>query len=182
MVVNETRVIPARLFGRIERGEREIEILLLRESTPGDWACWVRPARRLQGRGRRSVSRGRRRWPLHGSARGHGRDPLRGRRRCAADRVRPRSASSLHQEGRTIRTTRDDYQTIYARVPGAVAAPTAGLHFTEELIQRIAGPGHRTRADSPARRAGDLPAGPRQRMFVSIGSRRSSTRFPADAA
>lgn len=137
VVVNETRVIPARLFGTIDREAREIEILLLRESAPGVWAAWVRPARRLREgdvirfAGQETAGRflGRREETAEIAFEG-GVAPL----LAACGHVplppyikRPDDSTDV-----------DDYQTIYARVPGAVAAPTAGLHFTERLIARLA--------------------------------------------
>jgi S-adenosylmethionine:tRNA ribosyltransferase-isomerase len=137
LVVNETRVIPARLFGRIDRGERKVEILLIRETAPGRWASWVRPARSLQEGDRI-------RFEGHSTS---GR--FLGRRDELAEiAFEGEVASLLSSRGHVplppyIRRPDDpadqeDYQTIYARVPGAVAAPTAGLHFTEELLGRLA--------------------------------------------
>ncbi len=135
VVVNETRVIPARLFGRVERGARNIEILLIRETAPGSWAAWLRPARALrQGdtirfEGQPTIAR------------------FLGRSDEMAEidfegGVAPLLAASGHVplppyiKRPDDAIDRDDYQTIYARVPGAVAAPTAGLHFTDRLIAR----------------------------------------------
>jgi S-adenosylmethionine:tRNA ribosyltransferase-isomerase len=136
VVVNETRVIPARLFGTIERGARAVEILLIREAAPGLWAAWVRPARALREgdairfEGQETVARfvGRRDETAEIAFEGEVSQLLTA---CGHVPLPPyirRPDDAVDQE---------DYQTIYARVPGAVAAPTAGLHFTESLIARL---------------------------------------------
>ncbi len=137
VVVNETRVIPARLFGTIERGAREIEILLIREKAPGTWASWVRPARQLREgdairfKGQETIGRfvGRRDDMAEISFEG-GVAPLLAA--CGHVPLPPYIRRSDDPQDAA------DYQTVYARVPGAVAAPTAGLHFTEDLIARLA--------------------------------------------
>ncbi|MGH9187094.1 MAG: tRNA preQ1(34) S-adenosylmethionine ribosyltransferase-isomerase QueA [Acidimicrobiales bacterium] len=127
LVVNDTRVRPARLQLHKETGAA-VEILLL-EARPGDeWDALVRPARRvrpgmtLRGPGVRvtvveDLGEGRRRVAVTGDAAAVGEIPL----------------------PPYIRGTLDDperYQTVYARRPGSVAAPTAGLHLTHEVLER----------------------------------------------
>ena len=60
---------------------------------------------------------------------------------------------------------RDNYQTVFARQTGAVACPTAGLHFTDEVIQDLAGQGDRDGLHHPARGARHLPAGAPRRLY-----------------
>src|SRR6266576_2052911 len=119
-VVNDTRVVPARI--RIERPRGEV-LLLERLDDAGLWEGLARPTRRLRP-GRRygpvelleHVGEGRWRLRLHGEPAGE--TPL-----------PPYITEPLDDPGR--------YQTVYAREAGSAAAPTAGLHFTPELLDRL---------------------------------------------
>ena len=142
LVINDTRVIPARISGR--RGRARIEATLLRplDRTPDGevWSALARPARRLRPGDAIEVS---------GSFRAH----VEGRAEGGEVRLRfppgtdVLAALEVHGEtplppyigraqGADARD-RADYQTVYARTPGAVAAPTAGLHLTRDLLRRI---------------------------------------------
>jgi len=149
LVFNDTRVIPARLFGTRHRatedgpGTAKIEALLIHRDGPAEWTALARPAKRLRAGDRLSfggleaevVGRdgGEIRLcfdqsgaDLDAAIAGAGVMPLPpyiARRRPADDR------------------DREDYQTVFARHPGAVAAPTASLHFDEALLARLAGHG-----------------------------------------
>lgn len=138
LVLNETRVFPARLRGR-RAGGGEAEVLLLHPATDGEdhWVAMVRPGSKLRtGRtvsiaddfevdivdqlasGERIV-RLRSTLPLEEALQRYGEVPLPPYvRRAPTDRDEER------------------YQTVYARERGSVAAPTAGLHFTPELLER----------------------------------------------
>jgi S-adenosylmethionine:tRNA ribosyltransferase-isomerase len=138
LVMNETRVIPARLFGRrVDTGGR-VEVLLVEEREPQLWEAMYRAAGRprqaldlqFEGVGPacvEGVDRGRvllrfpAGTPVSELIEAHGSVPLPPyiRREPGA----PTSAAD-----------RDRYQTVYARHSGAIAAPTAGLHFTEGLL------------------------------------------------
>lgn len=158
LVFNNTRVFPARLFGK-RSGVRaqalspsnsasrtflhgEVEVLLTQQISqePNEWECLVRPGRKI-GLGEKLY------FGEHGelTAEVIGRGSFGERRICFSN-----TASfwpSLEAIGhvplppyidRADRTVdRERYQTVYAKQRGSVAAPTAGLHFTEEIISRI---------------------------------------------
>jgi S-adenosylmethionine:tRNA ribosyltransferase-isomerase len=120
VVVNDTRVVPARIPIESPRGE---VLLLERLDADGLWEGLARPTRRLKA-GRRygpvelleHLGEGRWRLRLHGEP--DGETPL-----------PPYITEPLSDEAR--------YQTVYARDAGSAAAPTAGLHFTDELLERL---------------------------------------------
>ena len=140
MVFNDTRVIPARLVGRRDaaRGEARVELTLHRRRADERWLAFARPARRLRPGDRVlfgsdfsavvearegpevSLAFDRGGAALARALQSHGAMPLPPYLRRAADE-----------------RDRHDYQTVFAREAGAVAAPTAGLHFTERLLQAI---------------------------------------------
>jgi S-adenosylmethionine:tRNA ribosyltransferase-isomerase len=145
LVVNDTRVVPARLLGRIEGAEREAEVLLVREVEGGEWEALVRPARRcptgtalvLADGGARAVVTGlgpfgQRRLRLEAPG-------------TVADLLAAHGLPPLPPYIRRYRKPGGEdwsrYQTVYAARDGAVAAPTAGLHFTPELLRRLEGGG-----------------------------------------
>ena len=138
LVVNDTRVIPARLKGVRKTGGK-VEVLLLRNLGSDNWECLVRPGHKTRtgdslffGEGSSDlvgtvVSRtpfgGR---VIHWTYEGRWEDVL---SRLGEVPLPPYIKRPLHDPSR--------YQTVYARVPGSAAAPTAGLHFTPELLDRI---------------------------------------------
>ncbi len=135
LVLNDTRVLPARLLGRRPDG-RAAELLLLRPTTAErEWECLVRPGRRLQPGTRIEFDSG-------VLAADVGPETQSGTRRVAFHSTVP-LADAFRQIGRApvppyIRRPPADaerYQTVYARVEGSAAAPTAGLHFTPALLR-----------------------------------------------
>lgn len=137
LVLNDTRVIPARLFGTV--GERSVEILLLRELAEGEWLAMGRPMKLL----RRGVE-----VTFGENLRGRVEAEDEQNLRCTFS---TRDNSSIKDALRQVGTMpippyirggkgdqRDttDYQTIFACREGSVAAPTASLHFTERLFAR----------------------------------------------
>lgn len=138
LVVNETKVFSARLVGFKEKTDAEVEIFLLRELENNLWEVLVKPARKVRIGNRlmldgkitcdvidNTVSGGRVvRFDYNGDfykvIEEMGKTPL-------PPYIKRESEAS----------DKDDYQTIFARVKGAVAAPTAGLHFTPHLVEKI---------------------------------------------
>ncbi len=143
VVVNNTRVFPARLIGRREPSGGRVEVLLVRELENLVWEALVRPAQRLKVGERIAFSKS----PLIAEISG---TSERGMRLLSfASSTREDVANWLLAEGQTplppyIRrpsgsTAADNerYQTVFARERGAIAAPTAGLHFTSEAIAAL---------------------------------------------
>ncbi len=142
LVFNDTRVVPARLHGTRTRNDvtARIEILLHGRVAPDRWRAFARPAKRLAVGD--SVGFGACEAEI--LERGEGGDVL-----LAFDRAGPALDAAVasvgevplppYIAGRRATDARDaaDYQTHYAREDGAVAAPTAGLHFTEDLARRV---------------------------------------------
>jgi S-adenosylmethionine:tRNA ribosyltransferase-isomerase len=140
VVVNRTRVFPARLLGRRSTGG-EAEVLLIRRLAGDLWEALVRPGRRLRAGDRVEIAPG---LSVGIESEAQGPDA---RRRVRILAEGPDVAGVLERLGHVplppyIRRPdnpedRDRYQTTYAREPGSVAAPTAGLHFTPALLARL---------------------------------------------
>jgi S-adenosylmethionine:tRNA ribosyltransferase-isomerase len=153
LVMNDTRVIPARLMGRRWRGEVSagIEILLHQRLAPERWKAFARPAKKLEiGETVRFGDQGEsmvcelQRFDAVVKARGEGGEvtlsfALSGPSLDEAIALHGQMPLPPYIAGKRATDARDlaDYQTIYAREDGAVAAPTAGLHITPELLERI---------------------------------------------
>lgn len=135
LVFNDSRVVPARLYGRRAGTGGKVELLLLERLSPGVWRALVKPGRRMQPGAA---------FEVPGDGTGISGEVL---------RVEPDGARVVRLKGEEHLDTlgviplppyihgplRDPerYQTVYARVKGSIAAPTAGLHFTPELLQRL---------------------------------------------
>lgn len=139
VVINDTKVIPARLFATPKgRMQRPIEILLTRQLSPRQWEAWCKPARRVRPGDVLDFSE-RLRAVVKTKARDgtltlvfEGRDFWGELQRIGVMPLPP------YIERRQARDQdRVDYQTVYAAHPGAIAAPTAGLHFTPEILEKI---------------------------------------------
>ncbi len=136
MVFNDTRVIPARLFGR--RGAVAVEVLLHRPQTPDTWTGLSRPAKRLKPGQIIDFDQG---LAAEVLAKDAGTVTLRFNRGGAEllETVKTIGHVPLPPYIRRGDDAQDraDYQTIYAARDGAVAAPTAGLHFTGGLFKAL---------------------------------------------
>lgn len=146
LVVNDTRVIPARLLGQKETGGR-VEVLLVRREAGDDevWHCLVRASKAPRPGGRLQLPDGLQATVLSG-----GEEPY---RRLLFTGGGDSFLRTLERSGRIplppyIRrdadaVDRERYQTVFAAEPGAVAAPTAGLHFTQGVLDRLRAKGVR---------------------------------------
>ncbi len=146
LVVNDTRVIPARLSGTRRRGDGQarIEATLHKREGADRWLAFVRPAKKL--RPGETVRFGTPEAPLDATCLAHsdGGEVLfgfalagaaldEGLRRNGSVPLPPYIAGKRPADGADV----SDYQTVYADRAGAVAAPTAGLHFTPALLDAI---------------------------------------------
>ena len=151
VVVNNTRVFPARLIGQREPSGGRIEVLLAREVKPAVWEALVRPAQRIKVGARvrfgdsglraevleclekgfrllRFETESSERTPLETLLLEQGQTPL---------------PHYIRRDGGESVDDSERYQTVFARERGAIAAPTAGLHFTPEVISAIQARGAR---------------------------------------
>jgi S-adenosylmethionine:tRNA ribosyltransferase-isomerase len=140
MVVNETRVFQARLFGKKEKTNAKIEVFLLRELNADEyiWDVIVDPARKVRI-GNKIYFNDKLWCEVIDNTTSRGRT------------VRFNQPGNIYRAVEKIGVTplppyikrdaeksdKEDYQTIYAKVDGAVAAPTAGLHFTPKLLTKV---------------------------------------------
>jgi len=144
LIINDTRVIPARLIGRRATTGGHWEGLFLEVGDKGFW--------RLLGKTRGRIAPG----ELITLINAHGQEDIRlelaARQPDGSWIARPHSSEEVFdllervgrvplppyiRKGEMIESDREHYQTVYARHPGAVAAPTAGLHFTQRLMRRL---------------------------------------------
>ncbi|OAN52326.1 tRNA preQ1(34) S-adenosylmethionine ribosyltransferase-isomerase QueA [Paramagnetospirillum marisnigri] len=138
MVFNDTRVIPARLFGR--RGEAGVEVTLHQRVALDAWKAFARPAKKLRPGDRVTFGEG---FSALVADKGEA-----GEVTLAFDQSGEALLAVLEDFGRmplppyirkgvADQRDHDDYQTVFAREKGAVAAPTAGLHFTPDLLAAL---------------------------------------------
>jgi len=138
LLLNDTRVIPARLYAHRPTG-RTFEMLLLKRVDEATWEALLRPSARarvcerleLEDGGGAILERriGEGRWTLRF-------DPVLDLPRLDRIGEMPLPPYIERPDG-ALAADRSDYQTVYAANPGAVAAPTAGLHFTEGILRSV---------------------------------------------
>lgn len=136
LVINNTKVLPARIYGHRPEKDEHIEVLLVKEIEKNLWQCMVRPGKKMKVGGTIEFGEG-----LTGKVEAVTEDGLR-HIRFAYEGVFIEILERLgemplppyiHEKLKD----KDRYQTVYAKYEGSAAAPTAGLHFTEELLDAI---------------------------------------------
>ncbi len=138
LVINETKVFPARLIAHKDKTDAEVEVFLLRELENNLWEVLVKPARKVRIGNRLSIGKDLYCDVIDNTVSGG---------RVVRFNFNGNFFDIIDELGRTplppyIKRAPDpddkkNYQTVYARVRGAVAAPTAGLHFTKEILDQI---------------------------------------------
>ncbi|PTE42463.1 tRNA preQ1(34) S-adenosylmethionine ribosyltransferase-isomerase QueA [Staphylococcus equorum] len=137
LVLNDTRVMPARLFGLKEETGAKVEMLMLTQISGNDWEVLLKPAKRIKvgnelsfGNGKivaeciEELNQGGRIMRLHYEG-------------ILQERLDELGEMPLPPYIKERLDDQDRYQTVYAKASGSAAAPTAGLHFTDELLNRI---------------------------------------------
>jgi len=144
LVLNDSRVIPARLFGtRVGNHPGKVEVLLTEQIGDWEWRALTRPARRMTVGRQLSFAASGGDEPLEATVTAHGEFGERLLRFTPVDDFFARLEHMGHvplppyirRHDETL--DRERYQTVYAQQRGSVAAPTAGLHFTPEILERI---------------------------------------------
>ena len=140
LVVNSSKVIPARLLGKTKKTGSDMELLLLRRLDSGEWETLVRPGKRAK-EGAEFDFGGILTATVTGIVEGGNRTV-----RFDYDTEKYKTVYEVLDEIGNMPLPpyitkklerKSDYQTVYAKEEGSAAAPTAGLHFTEELLERI---------------------------------------------
>ena len=141
LIMNDSRVLPARLLGRRLPGGGACEVLLLTDKGENVWECLVRPGRKLRAGARMTFG--------DGSLTAEVAEELADGNRLVRFAYEGIFLEVLERLGKMplppyIKEELQDqerYQTVYSKVLGSAAAPTAGLHFTPELLRELASKG-----------------------------------------
>ena len=137
MVFNRSRVIPARLRGRRAGTGGRVELLLLRRQSPGVWEALGRPGRRLQPGVRVLIDGPGSDVALEVEVLESGLQGVKVVRLSSEHGIDQLGEAPLPPYIHEKASDPERYQTVYAADPGSVAAPTAGLHFTNSLLERV---------------------------------------------
>jgi len=140
LVFNDSRVIPARLNGKKIDSDGKVEILLLRRSNNSGWEALVKPGKRVNIGTRIEItntSAGSRQPKILAEITGLGQDGIKVIQFSDEALLPGMGEIPLPPYIHVPLTNPERYQTVYAAVAGSVAAPTAGLHFTPQLLNRI---------------------------------------------
>lgn len=138
LVLNETKVMPARLFGMLEKNNKKIELLLLKEIEENTWEVMVKPGRSLKN-GDRILMEENAVFLVQKTTESGCRIVIFEHDESLYDYIEKYGKMPLppYIERISNQEDKERFQTVYAKTPGAVAAPTAGLHFTEEILSEL---------------------------------------------
>ena len=141
LVMNNTRVLPARLYGIKPETGGHVELLLLKNTQGDDWEVLAKPAKRLRVGAQISFGDGRLTATVVEELEHGGRIVRFGYEGIFLEVLESLGEMPLPPYIHEKLADRERYQTVYAKENGSAAAPTAGLHFTEELLEQIAAKG-----------------------------------------
>ncbi|EGC22520.1 MULTISPECIES: tRNA preQ1(34) S-adenosylmethionine ribosyltransferase-isomerase QueA [Streptococcus] len=141
LVMNNTRVLPARLYGIKPETGGHVELLLLKNTQGDDWEVLAKPAKRLRVGSHISFGDGRLTATVVEELDHGGRIVRFGYEGIFLEVLESLGEMPLPPYIHEKLADRERYQTVYAKENGSAAAPTAGLHFTEELLEQIAAKG-----------------------------------------
>ena len=141
LVMNNTRVLPARLYGIKPETGGHVELLLLKNTQGDDWEVLAKPAKRLRVGTQISFGDGRLTATVVEELEHGGRIVRFGYEGIFLEVLESLGEMPLPPYIHEKLADRERYQTVYAKENGSAAAPTAGLHFTEELLEQIAAKG-----------------------------------------
>ena len=141
LVMNNTRVLPARLYGIKPETGGHVELLLLKNTQGDDWEVLAKPAKRLRVGAQISFGDGRLTATVVDELEHGGRIVRFGYEGIFLEVLESLGEMPLPPYIHEKLSDRERYQTVYAKENGSAAAPTAGLHFTEELLEQIAAKG-----------------------------------------
>ena len=138
LILNNSRVLPARLLGQRLPGGGACEVLLLIDRGEKTWECLVRPGRTMRTGARLSFGNGELTAEVVGELEGGNRLVRFAYEGIFLEVLERLGKMPLPPYIKEELQDRERYQTVYSKVVGSAAAPTAGLHFTPELLKKIA--------------------------------------------
>ncbi len=142
MVFNDSRVFPARAYGTRKSTGSKVELLLLHRKSPGVWQSLVQPGRRMTTGATFDLSGGG--YTIDGEVIEVHDDGSRTVRLASEEHLNEVGVVPLPPYIHETLENSERYQTVYSRDEGSVAAPTAGLHFTPEILEKVRGMGVET--------------------------------------
>jgi S-adenosylmethionine:tRNA ribosyltransferase-isomerase len=137
LVLNDTKVLPARLFGMKEDTGAKIEVLLLKQIEGDEWETLIKPAKRVKEGTKIVFGDGVLTAVCTGEAEHGGRKLKFSYEGIFYEVLEQLGEMPLPPYIKEQLEDKDRYQTVFARERGSAAAPTAGLHFTEELLEEL---------------------------------------------
>ena len=137
LVLNNSRVLPARLIGHRLPGGGACEVLLLTDKGDGLWECLVRPGRKLKPGAQVSFGEGRLTATVEAEVSGGNRLVRFHYQGIFLEVLEELGKMPLPPYIKEELQDNERYQTVYSKINGSAAAPTAGLHFTPELLRQI---------------------------------------------